>query len=300
LHRLSEGETMSGNGSARQGRAYYRRQSVAGGLPACFPRRAANIVAGASLAALLGACSSPAPLVADAGPANNTMTIQPVATALSHQAYAASVRAARAAIATGKPKRMPPTTARQILDEWGAAPFAPGPFQPGRPAGLAGTRTALVPPQPDLSLSLQEIMANAVCHACEAKPYHKMVLHASQQNGVPASLIHAVIQKESGYNPAATSKRNARGLMQVTAGTARRMGLAKGQSLYDPQTNINIGTAYLKYLMHGHGTVDEVLAAYNSGPGNVRKYHGVPPFSETRRYVSDVKRFYAYTSSGSS
>jgi soluble lytic murein transglycosylase-like protein len=66
--------------------------------------------------------------------------------------------------------------------------------------------------------------------------------------------------------------------------------------LYDPQTNIHAGTAYLKYLMRTHATFDEVLAAYNSGPGNVRKYNGVPPFNETQRYVRDVRKFYAATS----
>jgi soluble lytic murein transglycosylase-like protein len=76
------------------------------------------------------------------------------------------------------------------------------------------------------------------------------------------------------------------------------MGVRNSQSLYDPQTNINVGTAYLKYLMRQHDTVDKALAAYNSGPRNVRKYSGVPPFMETRRYVRDVKAFYAITSSG--
>jgi soluble lytic murein transglycosylase-like protein len=84
--------------------------------------------------------------------------------------------------------------------------------------------------------------------------------------------------------------------MQITPGTGKLVGVDNSQKLYDPQTNINAGTAYLKYLMQNHDTFDEVLAAYNAGPGNVRKYKGVPPFSETRRYVGDVKRFYAATS----
>jgi soluble lytic murein transglycosylase-like protein len=114
-------------------------------------------------------------------------------------------------------------------------------------------------------------------------------------HGVPAALIHAVIQKESSYNPAATSKRHARGLMQITPSTGKYMGVKDSKNLYDPQTNINTGTAYLKYLMESHDTVDEVLAAYNSGPANVRKYNGVPPFNETRRYVRDVKKFFSST-----
>jgi hypothetical protein len=145
------------------------------------------------------------------------------------------------------------------------------------------------------ALSIETIMANATCHSCERKPYHRMIVNASNRHGVPVGLIHAVIQKESSYNPAARSKRRARGLMQITPATARFVGIRNSKRLYDPQTNIYAGTAYLKYLIANYATVDEVLAAYNSGPGNVRKYNGVPPFTETRRYVRDVKRLYVVT-----
>jgi soluble lytic murein transglycosylase-like protein len=150
--------------------------------------------------------------------------------------------------------------------------------------------------EPEYSVSIKEIMANATCRECEQRPYHQMVVNASNRHGVPTSLIHAVIQKESAYKPAATSHRRARGLMQLTPETARFVGVSNGRQLYDPQTNIYAGTAYLKYLLASHDTVDEALAAYNSGPGNVRKYKGVPPFKETKRYVRDVKKFYVTTS----
>jgi soluble lytic murein transglycosylase-like protein len=191
-------------------------------------------------------------------------------------------------------KDMRPMTAKDILAEWGTFGLDPKPRRKVRPAGIV---RALATAQQDYSASIQEIMANATCTACEQKPYHRMVLQASSQHGVPPSLIHAVIRKESGYKPDAKSPRNARGLMQITPDTARFVGVDHGQKLFDPQTNINAGTAYLKYLMQTHDTFDEVLAAYNAGPGNVRKYNGVPPFRETQRYVSDVKRFYAATAS---
>jgi soluble lytic murein transglycosylase-like protein len=113
---------------------------------------------------------------------------------------------------------------------------------------------------------------------------------ASKKHGVPPSLIHAVIFKESGYNPRALSNRNAMGLMQITPQTGRFLGVRQRQALLDPDINIEAGTAYLKYLMNQHDSMDEVLAAYNAGSGNVRKYGGVPPFDETRRYLRDVKR----------
>ena len=186
-------------------------------------------------------------------------------------------------------------TVRQILAEWSTFGLDHKHYAPGRRQQSA----RMVEPSgglSDYSATIQEIMANTVCRACEDKPYHRMVLSASSRHGVPSGLIHAVIQKESGYNPLATSHRQARGLMQVTPGTARFVGVAGGSNLYDPQININAGTAYLRYLMQNHATFEEVLAAYNSGPGNVRKYNGVPPFLETQRYVKDVKRFYFVTS----
>lgn len=182
--------------------------------------------------------------------------------------------------------------AKDVLAEWGTFGVEPRSFRKG---GTVQRANAIFP-LPDYSESIQEIVANASCHSCDQKPYHRMVVNASLRHGVPPSLIHAVIQKESGYNPRARSRRNARGLMQVTPGTARFVGVRHGQSLFDPQTNIDAGTAYLKYLMRTHVTFDEVLAAYNSGPGNVRKYNGVPPFNETRRYVRDVRKFYTATS----
>jgi soluble lytic murein transglycosylase-like protein len=162
--------------------------------------------------------------------------------------------------------------------------------------GLQASSLEEVLEEPEYAVSIQQIMANATCRSCDEKPYHQMVVNASNRHGVPTSLIHAVIQKESGYKAGATSHRRARGLMQLTPETARFVGVSNSHHLYDPQTNIYAGTAYLKYLLASHDTVDEALAAYNSGPGNVRKYRGVPPFRETRRYVRDVKKLYVTTS----
>lgn len=185
-------------------------------------------------------------------------------------------------------------TSRDILMEW--ATFGLDPTQKSRKhsAGVSPLKDAF--DVPDYTMTIDEIMTSAACRSCDEKPYHQMVVNASNRHGVPTGLIHAVIQKESGYNPAATSKKRARGLMQVTPGTGKFVGVGNSQHLYDPQTNIYAGTAYLKYLMDNHDTVEEVLAAYNSGPGNVRKYKGVPPFKETKRYVRDVKKYYSITS----
>lgn len=197
--------------------------------------------------------------------------------------------------AKSSPRASRATNAQDILAEWGTFGADGVRGRPSRKAMNAASRETLLS-GPDYSLSVNEIVANATCRACEDKPYHRMVVAASNQHGVPAGLIHAVIQKESGYNPGATSHRQARGLMQITPDTARFVGVGRTHNLYDPQTNINAGTAYLKYLMQTHFTFDSLLAAYNAGPGNVRKYNGVPPFAETRRYIQDVKRYYSVTS----
>lgn len=200
--------------------------------------------------------------------------------------------AATVASAPAKPKRMR-ITKRDILSEWSTFGIDPMPGRRKKIANAMQLREAL--DVPDYNLTIDQIMANELCRSCDERPYHQMVVNASNRHGVPTSLIHAVIQKESGYNPKATSHKRARGLMQVTPDTAKFMGVRNSLHLYDPQTNIYAGTAYLKYLMASHDTVEEVLAAYNAGPGNVRKYKGVPPFRETKRYVRDVKKFYAVT-----
>lgn len=184
-----------------------------------------------------------------------------------------------------KPRRM---LARDILSEWGT--FGVDPASARRSRAVARLPAT---PAPIESPTIREIMANAACRDCEQKPFHSIVLQAADTHGVPPALIHAVIEKESGYNPRATSHRQARGLMQVMPATARMVGVDSSAALYDPHTNIHAGTAYLRMLMASHDTMDEVLAAYNAGPGNVRRYNGVPPFSETRRYVHEVKRSFA-------
>lgn len=229
----------------------------------------------ATVALLLGGCANQAPLLSS-----------------DHHGDDAR-RGTMGAAASAQAKGMR-ITSRDILSEWSTYGIDPWPQKQRRSTTASLSRDSL--DQPDYTVTIEQIMANAVCRSCEEKPYHHMVVKASNRHGVPTSLIHAVIQKESGYNPRATSNKRARGLMQVTPGTGKFMGVSNSQHLYDPQTNINAGVAYLKYLMANHDTVDEVLAAYNSGPGNVRKYKGVPPFGETKRYVRDVKKLYVTTS----
>lgn len=109
---------------------------------------------------------------------------------------------------------------------------------------------------------------------------------AARLYNIPAELIRAVIAVESAGNAAALSHKGAVGLMQLMPSTAGRMYV---QDPVDPRQNIQGGTRYLRTLANQYdGDLVLVLAAYNAGPEAVRKFHGVPPFTETRDYVRKV------------
>lgn len=103
----------------------------------------------------------------------------------------------------------------------------------------------------------------------------------AERNGVDPALVLKVMRAESGGDPAAVSPKGARGPMQLMPGTARDMGV----NIDDPLDNIRGGVRYLAQQLKAFKTPELAVAAYNAGPGNVRKYNGVPPFAETQDYV---------------
>ncbi len=111
--------------------------------------------------------------------------------------------------------------------------------------------------------------------------------------GLESSLIHSIIRTESDYDPNAVSSKGAVGLMQLMPETAEKYGV---EDLYDPRQNILGGVKYLRDLINSFGRkTDYVLAAYNAGHNAIKKYGGIPPFPETRRFIQKVKATYPHS-----
>ncbi len=116
--------------------------------------------------------------------------------------------------------------------------------------------------------------------------YRSQIASAARRYGLDPALLRAVIHAESAFNPNALSDKGAQGLMQLMPGTASDLGVSNP---FDAAQNIRGGAAYLSQLLKQFGgNVKQATAAYNAGPQNVQKYHGVPPFAETRVYVNRV------------
>ncbi len=137
------------------------------------------------------------------------------------------------------------------------------------------------------------------CYACAANPgvnfgsvrldtaaYRGEIAAAAREFGVEEAIVRAIIHAESAYNPMAMSRAGAQGLMQLMPGTAARFGVGNA---YDAGQNIRGGVQYLAWLLRRfNGNLTLAAAGYNAGEGAVDKYGGVPPYSETQRYVQHV------------
>lgn len=111
---------------------------------------------------------------------------------------------------------------------------------------------------------------------------------AGHAHNLDVALLASVVKAESGGNPRARSRAGAQGLMQLMPKTASDLGVTDS---YAPEQNVRGGAAYLDALLtRYHEDLTLALAAYNAGPEKVDKYHGIPPYHETRAYVARVIR----------
>jgi soluble lytic murein transglycosylase-like protein len=119
----------------------------------------------------------------------------------------------------------------------------------------------------------------------------ELITAAGTQHHIDADLLASVIKAESGFHSNAVSRTGARGLMQLMPGTAQQLGV---NDAFRPDQNIAGGTTYLDQLLDRYDPLNDThglalaLAAYNAGPAAVDRYHGIPPYSETRAYVVRV------------
>jgi len=121
--------------------------------------------------------------------------------------------------------------------------------------------------------------------------YDAIIQKAQVKYGIEFSLIKAVIQVESGFNPRAVSKKGARGLMQIMPENFKKLFVSDP---FDPSQNIMGGARYLKQLLTRYDDkLPLALAAYNAGPSAVDRYGRIPPFNETRNYVQKVMTLYS-------
>ncbi|MFK7993699.1 MAG: lytic transglycosylase domain-containing protein [Granulosicoccus sp.] len=166
------------------------------------------------------------------------------------------------------------------------SPFdAPGPWAP-----LVTWRTgqsAQSGSEPIARVRCMGLTPQAV--ARRADRYRDMIYAYADEYDVSRHLVKAVITEESCFNNKALSPVGAQGLMQLMPDTASWL---KVKDPHDPAQNVRAGVRYLASLQRQFETVELALAAYNAGPGNVRRYKGVPPFAETRAYVVNVQAHY--------
>lgn len=120
----------------------------------------------------------------------------------------------------------------------------------------------------------------------DGTPYGEIIASVSEAQGVDPMLVRALIQVESKFRPTARSPKGALGLMQLMPSTVREYNV---RNPFEPKANIEAGIKHLKTLIDRFGSSLELaLAAYNAGPGAVEKFNGVPPYRETRDYVTRI------------
>ena len=128
------------------------------------------------------------------------------------------------------------------------------------------------------------LFCHTQCQASDVNSVKATIVKHAIEMGVDPAIALSIARTESGFRHEARSSHGAVGVFQLMPSTARRMGY----NPYSLNENIKAGITYYKKMYNMFGSVELALAAYNAGPGNVKKYRSVPPFGETRRFVSKI------------
>ena len=180
----------------------------------------------------------------------------------------------------------------------------------GQPAGARRSEAdagAQAPASPKAAKNMERAMSARQEHLSESKArralgrlatmsraerehaFDDIIREAAEAYDVPFSFIKGVIRVESNFNPQAVSVAGAQGLMQLMPGTASGLNV---RDPFDPRQNIFGGTKLLRQLIDAYqGDINLILAAYNAGPGHVKRYNGIP-WAKTRGYVASVYHWY--------
>lgn len=159
------------------------------------------------------------------------------------------------------------------------------------PQEIAGVAQVADPPPGDVAKDPAiDTAATSPAAAKHAKlspaDLREMLAKAGGEHNLDVDLLASLVKAESGGNARAVSRAGARGLMQLMPDTASELGV---QDSFKPDQNVRGGSAYLDALLIRYqDKLALALAAYNAGPAEVDKYHGIPPYSETRAYVARV------------
>jgi len=121
---------------------------------------------------------------------------------------------------------------------------------------------------------------------------NEIIRAVALKHHVKPAFVKSIIAAESGFLPTALSPKGAVGLMQLMPTTAREYGADPAV----PEQNVEAGAHYLSWLMQRYANrrdqMPRAIAAYNAGPGAVARFHGIPPYRETRKYVSRVLKYF--------
>jgi hypothetical protein len=148
-----------------------------------------------------------------------------------------------------------------------------------------------VPSNPGRGDSYRGVSAEEVSRGSRDQRIDRSIKRAAKAYDLPVSLLKGVVKAESDFQVRAQSSAGAQGLMQLMPETAREMGVT---DTFNIEQNIAGGARYLRKMLDDFGNLKSALAAYNAGPGTVRRYNGeIPPFKETIHYVDRVLRYSA-------